>query len=482
MYKLIWLEVTVDDNMGGGLIQLLCNRGIENIYLTTDPQTTLFKAVYMRHSNFSTETHSVPFKNDIAFGREVICDLPMDRGDLISGLVINLELPSMLKDEFRVALSTCSMNHDKSACRPHSPNHAHCRCACSGCIRQRYADTPVFSYCNAIGHVIVEWYRLIIGGVTIEKHYGEWLEIWSELTQPLEKRVTYNELIGRVDGQAFSVDKFIDALDVYIPLNFWFCRNIGLALPLVALHRQQVSIGVKFRDFNACWVTNVPDAVADPPQLSACLLVDYVYLDIDERLEFYDKPKCYLIEQVQRCSHAFNYQAGGVQVDLPFKYPMKELIWIIQRDEVGLPPTTFTHPITREGYPLGNDHFNYSLELNRRRRYHHETFDTATLVVNGSNLFQSRRAKWYRLYQPYLHHTKGSTNFIYVYCFSQRPESYSPTGVFNFSMADKIQLHVNLNLAVQPPSIPLGGCRLTTYGVNYNVFVIEDGMCSVLFT
>lgn len=467
--------------MGGGLIQLLTNRGAENIFLTFDAQTSLFRTVYLRHSNFATETHSTPFRTGYGFGKTAVCDIPRNLGDLITGVTINIELPSLLDEQLRHALACCSTKHDESTCDPRSANHRHCRCACNTCIRKRYADKPIFAYCNSIGHVLIESYQLIIGGKVIDKQYGEWLEVWTELTQPLEKRQTYNEMVGRYDGQAFSVDKLSDSLDLYIPLGFWFCRNIGLALPMVSLYRQDVSIEIKFRDFNACWVGNVPHTEPIAPEFSAHMLVDYVYLDIDERHDFYEKAHCYLIEQVQKWDQSFQYKQGVLPVQLPFKFAMKELIWFIQRDEATLHPDTLLEPVTKEGYPLGNDHYNFSLELNRRRKYVYETFETASITSNGAPIFQPRKAKWFRICRPYIHHTRASNNFIYSYSWAQRPESHAPTGVFNFSMADKLHMMIRIG-KIQAPSTPVTSCKLTVYGLGYNVLAIEQGMGAVMFS
>jgi hypothetical protein len=467
--------------MAGGLIQLLSNRGVENIFLTFDANTSLFHTVYIRHSNFATETHEVPFRSGYGFGKKANCDLPKNLGDLITGVTINIELPSLLDEQLRHALSSCSSVHNEASCDPKSSSHRNCRCACNNCIRKKYADKPIYSYCNSIGHVLIESYELIIGGKTIDKQYGEWLEVWTELTQPLEKRLTYNEMVGRYDSQVFSVDKLCDKIDLYIPLGFWFCRNIGLSLPIVSLYHQGVSISVKFRNFSECWVGNVPLKEPIAPEFKAHMLVDYVYLDLDERHDFYDKPRSYLIEQIQCSKQTFNYQKGIIQKELPFKFAMKELIWFIQRDEAILAPNVLPEPISREGYPLGNDHYNFSLELNRRRKYVYETFEELSISSNGEEIFKPRKAKWFRLCQAYDHHTRASSNFIYMHCWAQRPESHAPTGVFNFSMADKVRMMVRLG-NIQQPSTPVTNCTLTTYGVNYNVFVVKDGMCSLIFS
>jgi hypothetical protein len=414
------------------------------------------------------ETYEEGFNMEVDFGRYAVCNLSK-RGDLVSGVMLHVELPSLINEEVRNAI--------------YNPDPCHrvgCNCACISCIRQKYKDVPVFGYTNAIGHVLIESYQIMIGGRVIDKQYGEWLEIWTELTQPLEKRITYNEMIGRFDGSAFSTDKLMDNLELYIPLNFWFCRNIGLSLPLISLFREEVSIGVKFRDFSGCWVTNTPRKEPNKVQMRASLLVDYVFLDVDERMSFFENPQIYLIEQVQHTSRVFQYGNGTTSLMLPFRFPIKELVWFIQRDDAKAIPSLLPKPSTREGYPLGNDHFNFSLELNRRRHYPYDSFDKAGLVINGTDRFEKRKAKWFRLCQPYRHHTKAANNMIYCYSFAERPESHQPTGSMNLSMAEKVQFQLETR-KINQPSTPISSCRLHVYAVNYNIFVVEGGMSSMMF-
>jgi hypothetical protein len=464
--------------MGAGLIQILANRGAENIFITFDAQVSLFKTVYLRHSNFSTETVALPLNNH-GFGQTATCELPKFAGDLIKGMTLHMEFPSLMETQMRHLLANSACQHDALLCT--GKNHKHCRCACSQCLTHKYAEEPVFGYCNALGHAVVENYTLYIGGKPIETQWGEWLEVWTELTQPLGQRQTYNEMIEKYEPATFSPDKLSDAVEVYVPLGLWFCKNIGLSLPMVSLYNHDVKLQVKFRDFDGCWVTNVANQRPREVDFHADLLVDYVYLDSDERLEFYERTHTYMVEVVQRHTMDFHYQDGILHVPLlNFKYCMKEIYWVIQRQDVTLPPDRLKEPISKEGYPYGNDHFNFSLESNRKKNYKYETFDKLTIACNGGYLFQPMKAKWFRTYHPYRHHKRGSHNFVYNYSWAEQPESHSPTGIFNFSMADHLRLIITLQNK-HPPSQPLFTCRFTAYGLAYNVLCVENGMAAMVF-
>ena len=450
--------------VAGALIQIISSIGEQDLYLTGDPQISIFKTVYKRHTNFAVETISEIFNNACDFGKTARCVIPR-RGDLLSNIALEINIGS-LNPEFtdQVALGS-NILHMASA-----------DCVCSNCLKSLLADNVNYGWANALGHVLIESSWIEIGGRKIDEQYGEWLEIWSELTQTQEKRMGYNQMIGKVDYPAFKATTFPGSANLYVPLNFWFCKNYGLALPIVALYYQDVELVVKFREFEGCWVSTTAGIAAPKrPKFDARILIDNIYLGLDERRQFYTQSNIYLIEQHQNHSDD-EIRSTTANINLYFNHPVKEIIWLLQRSDVTGPANGV---YSTSGYPIGNDWYNYSTFPNRNTGIIQDTFEYGKILVNGSDRFSAQRAAYFRLLQPYYYHTRIPTNYIYTYSFSLKPEELQPTGQLNFSMVENVKILLSmprdLSIAEQVSYI------FRAYVVNYNVLYITSGMGSLLF-
>ena len=285
--------------------------GAQDIYLTGNPQITFFKVVYRRHTNFSMEAIEQTFNGSADFGKKVTCTISRN-GDLIHRVYLQVTLPRI----------ECSDSGDR------------------------------FRWLNWIGHVLINYVEVEIGGQRIDKHYGDWLHIWNELTQPAGHQVGYANMVGNVprltqvvsgEGGATvqppqsTVDNCntsgcIPETTLYIPLQFWFCRNPGLSLPLIALQYHEVKINIQFRDARQCYWGTGKFANEVPQLRAASLYVDYIYLDTDERRRFAQVSHEYLIEQLQFTGDE-SVGASSNKIKLSFNHPCKELIWVVQPDE-----------------------------------------------------------------------------------------------------------------------------------------------------
>ncbi len=187
--------------MSGGLMQLVAY-GAQDIYLTGNPQITFFKVIYRRHTNFAVESIEQVFNGNPNFGQKVSATISRN-GDLINCVYLQVQFP---------ALSTGSV---------YAPN-----------------VTPAASvaWTNSLGHALIRTVDIEIGGQRIDRHYGLWLEIWDELTQTAEKQNGYNHMVGKYNTNIGLFGNADSARIYYIPLMFWFCRNPGLSLPLIALN------------------------------------------------------------------------------------------------------------------------------------------------------------------------------------------------------------------------------------------------------
>jgi hypothetical protein len=382
--------------MGGGLMQLVAY-GAQDIYLTGNPQITFFKVVYRRHTNFAMEAIEQTWNGTegsaSAAGR---CTATVSRnGDLVNRMYLEV--------------AGIGTNQDLN---------------------------PGSSFVTDV--------ELEIGGQKIDKQTGQWLEIWSELTQPnpsghvgdansIAPTGTLFQNMSGMGGAAHDTGADSGNFRHWIPLYFWFCRNPGLALPLIALQYHEVKV-ILNHDFSGAGTFT-----------SNKLWCDYIYLDTDERRRFAQVSHEYLIEQVQEQT----ITADGAQ-DLNFNHPVKELIWT-------------TAYATGAHTTLTGD---YQLKL------------------NGHDRFAARDFKYFTRTQIWQHHTgpggiaaatataEGKFNdTIAVYSFALKPEEHQPSGTCNFSRIDNAQL-VATNT----------GNATKVFAVNYNVLRIMSGMGGLAYS
>jgi hypothetical protein len=327
-----------------------------------------------------------------------------------------------------------------------------------------------------VGNALVKQVELEIGGQLIDRQYGEWMNIWSELSVPEGKREVYDDMVGNFNTAATNSDK----LDV--PLMFWFNRNPGLALPLIALQYHEVKINLDLE--SGANLTKLSGT--DTSLTSLKLWVDYIYLDTDERRRFAQVSHEYLIEQVQFTGdESLSTATGTKRVDLNYNHPVKELIWVTQASE------------SSGGNGRGTD-----LEACKFNALHGG--DTRIkLQLNGHDRFTERRGEYFLNVQPYKHHTHGpranraagpdgqgtqdQAQFIYVYSFALNPEELQPSGTCNFSRIDNATLVLSdYSVGVTTALGGLGGtfssAVLKVFAVNYNVLRIMSGMGGLAYS
>jgi hypothetical protein len=178
---------------------------------------------------------------------------------------------------------------------------------------------------------MVKQAEIEIGGQLIDRQYGDWMNIWTELTVPAGKRDGYDNMVGNAVGassdQVSGLNATTGPYRLYVPLQFWFNRNPGLALPLIALQYHEVKLNLELRSLAEC-ITGNTSLEVNGNGLSAKLYVDYVYLDTDERRRFAQVSHEYLIEQVQFTgTETVANGSSNKNVTLNFNHPVKELIW-----------------------------------------------------------------------------------------------------------------------------------------------------------
>ena len=412
---------------GGGLLQLVA-RGKQDVFLTGNPQITWFKMVYRRYTNFAIESMPMYFDGDPDFGKRLTCLIPR-RGDLLGPVFLEVTLP---------ALTLASTGE------------------------------PV-SYANAIGHALIAEITLEIGEQEIDKQTGEWMEIWSNLTTPTEHKFGFYDMIGKVDG--YIPPTLYGPLKLYIPLRFWFCKNPGLFLPLLALQYHPIRINVTLTPLQQLFyspelVSNCDTTAVNPVKITNMQLWgDYVYLDVDERRRFVSNAHEYLIEQIQY-TPSFGIQSNANQFPLrvEFNHPIREFVFILQRNVMA-------------SY---HEWFNYSSLAISETGKRTDLLSSAILQLDGQDRFQERDAGYFRLVQAWQRHTViPNDDFLYLYSFAIKPEDLQPTGSLNASRINSIIWQLTTNQGTAPPR---GDCACRIYATNHNVLRVVDGFGGLLFT
>ena len=296
--------------MGGGLMQLVAY-GAQDIYITGNPQITFFKIVYRRHTNFAMESvqQSLTGTNVSNSTSKKECSCIISRnGDLVTNLYVTSNSAGITN-----------------------------------------------------GDCIVDDCMIEIGGQKIDKHYKEWMQIWAELTTPESKALAYKNMTCTFSHGLNKTNQSVSQGGnfVQIPLLFWFCRNPGLALPLIALQYHEVKIKITL---------GLSTDIGTDTEIK--LFVDYIYLDTDERRRFAQVSHEYLIEQLQRIE-SNNTNSHNLNLN----HPVKEIIW--------------TSPMTN-------------------------AYGTAKLQLNGHDRFTEQEEEYFQLRQPYDYHTSvpGTNLFL----------------------------------------------------------------------
>jgi hypothetical protein len=299
------------------------------------------------------------------------------------------------------------------------------------------------NYKANVGHKLLKSVEVEIGGQRIDKHYGDWLEIWNELSQTAGHSEGYEKMVngaklaqGEAPVYGTSDTPLTDARTVYVPLQFWFCRNPGLALPLIALQYHEVKINIEFAEKSALLAGEGTDAAGD---VSANLYVDYVYLDTDERRRFAQVSHEYLIEQLQFTGD----EAPSTSIKMNFNHPVKEIVWVEVSEADGSYTSTYTE---------------------------------AQITLNSHERMSMRNPMYFQLVQPYQHHERVPSVPINVYSFALKPEEHQPSGTCNMSRIDT----ATLKLTGAKTDATMKGTKV--FATNYNVLRIMSGMGGLAYS
>ncbi len=522
--------------MTGALIQLVA-KGIQDIFITGDPQITYFKIVYRRHTNFSVEEIPQYFTHKPDFGKKSTCIISPN-GDLMGKTYLIVTLPR-IKPFFL----------DDGTIDPYLK----------------------YAWVKKIGYALVNSVEIEIGGQIIDRHYGDWLNIMEELFLKKEHQRGMNKMIGNIN-QLISLTPTKDKYKLYIPLQFWFCNNPSLSIPLLCLHHSEIKINLEINDLNKCNLigptnyikiqdkvcpfefgeyieqningqvasgifmgfdpstrnmyylkisrnkfqylsgyvnpaavirtypnyliksrtssnfciyapqinetnlTELKDKLYDIPEINniniqeCYLLVNYIYLDSEERNRFIQTKHEYLIEQLfiynPQTITSSNYNAKADSIN-----PTRFNVWFTQQQY-------FTDR-------NNNDYFNYTDDY----LYKFESSDdlyikngkslinNENILFNGYDRISNRTSSYFNNVQPIQHFTKGISEGIQVYSYSLDPKEFQPSGSCNMSYINNTSIQMNLKYIINDnnPAVFKG------YALGQNILRIVDGLAGLVF-
>jgi photosystem II stability/assembly factor-like uncharacterized protein len=328
-------------------------------------------------------------------------------------------------------------------------------------------------WCNAVGYALMKSVEIEIGGQRIDKHYSEWWDIWSELSEKEERRAGLWEMVGKYDDADYA-DTYrreqAAARTLYVPLTFCYNRVPGLSIPLVALQYNNVNFNIEFRPYMECIKSNVACTALTAKSggtavtFDDCkLYVDYIYLDVEERRRFATIPHELLVEQLQFLGdESILASTLNRKVILNFTHPVKELVFVYTAaDNYAVDPVN------------GNSWFDYSIPEAESRSIN--PFSTVKLLINGHDRFSTRPGDYFKRVQTYQHHTRVPSKNILVYSFALNPEDMQPSGSCNFTRLDTAHLQLTMNAALKDGKIKI-------YALSYNILRISSGLAGLAFS
>ena len=423
--------------------------GAQDAYLSGNPQITFWKGLFKRHTNFAMEPFRINLTGQAAWGVK-------------HSALIGRHADLLYSTYLEVVLAPGDYNNDG----------------------------------GRLGYNLLKYVELDIGGQLIDRLYGEWMFIWDCLSSDIPTGEKLARMVGGTGGwwPTHSVGSPPNCTngrpskgDVkYIPLSFFYTRNPGAALPLIALQYHEVKINIQWNDikFIAGNFTDKNSFPKDPIQ--AAVYIDYIYLDTEERRRMAQNSHEYLIEQTQ-----YNEDKGitsaNNRIDLTFNHPVKELVWVVQ-------PSEYT-----------DCNLAASMQENRLRpfTYNIDAVYEQWIQINGQDRLDRRYGDYFNRVQPYQHHT-GSTNPVvtrsgqnpgnqtarvaqellnpgmYMYSFALKPEEHQPSGTCNFSRIDTATIVLSMNGTVDVS--PANPWNVRVYAVNYNILRIMSGMGGLAYS
>ena len=443
--------------------------GAQDQYISISPEMSYWRQVTKRHTNFSMESISQTFLSAPTLSTGIMstftCRIGRS-GDLLSQLYLSVEMPDIYSD-----------------------------------------DNLRFRWVANLPQMLLYSYSVVVDTQTIDQRWGEFTDIWNELTNTMDKQYSLDKMSGNIEEfispkalepkvivknnnlaysfypKATATTPSIKGRRLYIPLDFWFTKSSVAALPLVALQYQNIDITIQVRpvdqlyqvfDYNkgeyvspSTYLNRYPTEDVTMSRftayggggpstisLNASIDANFIFLDTIERNYIATSNPEFLIERVYR--NEIGLVNGQSVADLTIANPVKEIIWVMRLENAN----------------LYNDWTNYTSVRPQMPGY--GPMDSGKIMWNGMDRFELKPAAYFNLLQPYQHHTTSPREGIYSYSFAIHPEKTQPSGSFNASMINKIQILVTMTDNTTK-------YNMYAYSIYYNIFRVISGSGQMVF-
>ena len=437
-----------------GRVQLAVT-GIQDQWLTGDPQFSYFVTLFKRHTRFSTEAVEIPFSGDSAFGSSVECRIPNNIGDLVRGMTLKVKLGNLTS----------------------------------------HAGVSKYYYNIPLGKSIIKYADLVIGGQVIERLTGEYIYMYDQL---YSNKDDVDQTLYFMNGHNETLTVSDTYNTFYINLPFYFHRNPSLAVPVCALTKQLVEVRVTFRDVDDDvtfkYILGSSGVVqrektTEGSIKSASLITDFYFITDDEKNFLRTRPMEYVITQLQKSTVQFKPGELKKSVLLKFENPVKELMFLAKEEtgnnfntedrllNTSTPDQSFSSVL--KGGTVGS--------VTNTKCSDHRALKNIKLECNGATVFD--HSGQYLAYQQSLQYHTGCPDpayEFYTYSFALKPEVYYPTGQLNMSRIIHKKLDIELDTI---PTATSGTTTVTNtrninvgvYAHSYNVLHIESGLAGLKF-
>ena len=404
--------------------------GVQDQWLTGDPKISFFSSIYKRHTRFSTEAVGIPITGNVSLGGNAIARIPNNVGDLLRSVMLKLTL----------------------------------------------GELPSGNLYNAsIATSVIQHVDLVIGGQTIQRLTGDYIDMYNQLHSNKDDADT---TLYYMNGHNNQIQIVSAPRTFYLNLPFYFFRNPSLAIPICAITRQLSEIHIKFKDVDddvTCSYGEVNgNMVRTKTELGsiveASIITDFYFITRDEINFLLTRPMQYIITQLQLSTMQFKPNETKKSALLKFTNPVKELFFSAKEEtgaNVGNEDRLLDVTSTDQAFS--------SRVTNKRSDY--RFVKNIRFECNGKRMFD-HTGKYLAYEQSLIHHTgcPDPAYEFYTYSFALKPELYYPTGQLNMSRIIHKKLDVELDEISTSRNI-----NFSIYALNYNLLHVEGGLAGLKF-
>ena len=404
--------------------------GVQDQWLTGDPKISYFSSIYKRHTRFSTEAVGIPITGNVSLGGNAIARIPNNVGDLLRSVMLKLTL----------------------------------------------GELPSGNLYNAsIATSVIQYVDLVIGGQTIQRLTGDYIDMYNQLHSNKDDAGT---TLYYMNGHNNQIQIVSAPRTFYLNLPFYFFRNPSLAIPICAITRQLIEIHIKFKDVDDDVTFSYGEVNGNMVRtktelgsiVEASIITDFYFITRDEINFLLTRPMQYIITQLQLSTMQFKPNESKKSALLKFTNPVKELFFLAKEEtgaNVGNEDRLLDVTSTDQAFSghVANKRSDYRFVKNIR------------FECNGKRMFD-HTGKYLAYEQSLIHHTgcPDPAYEFYTYSFALKPELYYPTGQLNMSRIIHKKLDVELDETSTSRNI-----NFSIYALNYNLLHVEGGLAGLKF-